>query len=655
MVIAIAKSISEQRQERINALLAQSEGRFRRAIQNNLSQITDGRRFNRIERLIQQEQYEQAINESARIVAETVNAEFVRTYTVGGFEAADFVQRAIGLQVNFNQVNERAIGQLQQETQRLITRFTEQQRQATAQALQAALPSLTEGLRVGVNPRETARAFRDSIGLTPNQEEWVRNYRRALEQNSARSLQYELRDRRFDSTTQNAIDRGEPLSQTVIDRNVQRYRERAIKYRSEVIARTESLRSLNLGLREGFQQQIDNGNLNANQLQRKWVTARDERVRDSHSPMNGQLRPWNEPFVSGAGVTLLHPGDPNAPGRETIQCRCIATTRIDRTREQEQQARSQAQAGARRQPRQGLPSSQQRQALGAGYITAGEDGEQAMANIQDAFQAIDDPGFAARRERVESFLKRENITYVVGDRVGGQNLTFQNQVDWVNRTSQRLSPRQREAMIRDWRAANSTPGGRLKASIHVEQALGLVEQDLDDFDFDEVFKAVAYNAPKGRASGYTRFTDRNITLNPTHSRDISRARTSLEPQRSRIQSARPTRANTRTGSLAGTDFGLEMDVTTFIHETGHQVDRAAREKGLNLFEDMMEEQRGKPPSQFRANRRFAITEYAQSNNEELFAETFTAYMIDPDGLRAYSQEAFEAMDRTFVEVLGDWR
>jgi len=53
-----------------------------------------------------------------------------------------------------------------------------------------------------------------------------------------------------------------------------------------------------------------------------WITSRDHRVRASHATMDGQCQPIAAAFVTGAGVRLLHPGDPNGPPEEIVNCRC---------------------------------------------------------------------------------------------------------------------------------------------------------------------------------------------------------------------------------------------------------------------------------------------------------------------------------------------
>lgn len=59
-----------------------------------------------------------------------------------------------------------------------------------------------------------------------------------------------------------------------------------------------------------------------------WRTRRDTRVRPSHYALEGAQAALDEPFVSGAGVQIWHPGDPMAPLSETAGCRCRLSYRL---------------------------------------------------------------------------------------------------------------------------------------------------------------------------------------------------------------------------------------------------------------------------------------------------------------------------------------
>src|SRR5262245_49756804 len=55
-----------------------------------------------------------------------------------------------------------------------------------------------------------------------------------------------------------------------------------------------------------------------------WRTMKDERVRDSHVPMEGVSRPAGTPFMV-AGTPMLYPGQPVGPPENWINCRCRLT------------------------------------------------------------------------------------------------------------------------------------------------------------------------------------------------------------------------------------------------------------------------------------------------------------------------------------------
>ena len=184
--------------------------------------------------------------------------------------------------------------------------------------------AVADSLNKGENPRQTARAFRDSIGLTQKQERAVQNFRRALEESPGDALSRQLRDRRFDGTVRRAADQGAGLTEEQIDRMTERYRARMLKHRSEVIARTESLRGLSEGRAAAREQLIESGELRAEQIRRRWITANDERLRADHRAIP-RLNPNgvgpNEPFETPLGP-LRYPRDPQGVAANTVQCRC---------------------------------------------------------------------------------------------------------------------------------------------------------------------------------------------------------------------------------------------------------------------------------------------------------------------------------------------
>jgi len=186
------------------------------------------------------------------------------------------------------------------------------------------------GLSGGVNPLDIARDIKVSIGLTKRQNGWVENYRSYLENLDPSALRLTLRDRRFDSTVRRAIANGEPLSKDYIDRLVERYSEKALKYRSETIARTEALKAVHAGQKKLFDKYVQSGLLDRNQVRRFWHTSGDLKVREAHflvPQMNPEGVSLDEPFKTPLGP-LMYPGDPDGSPSNIINCRCVVFNRI---------------------------------------------------------------------------------------------------------------------------------------------------------------------------------------------------------------------------------------------------------------------------------------------------------------------------------------
>lgn len=307
-------------QSRIESLIAAAEAQFQAEFLAALASIRDSINLDALATLLEQGRFAEAF-EVVGLAAGRLGIVYAEQFVAAGIDTGNFLTAEVGeVIIGFDQTNTRAVQAMRNNQLRLVTNFTEQQRRAT----QAAL---LDGIGRGENPREVARAFRESIGLTEQQERWVRNYERQLRDLDRGALARELRDRRFDPSVQRAIDRGEPLTRAQIDRMVDRYRQRALKLRSETIARTEGLRSVHEGVDEMYRQAIESGQLQGDQLIRTWNTAGDERVRTSHATMHQQTRLIGEPFSSGAGNLTLHPGSFGV-GMEDINCRCVVSTRI---------------------------------------------------------------------------------------------------------------------------------------------------------------------------------------------------------------------------------------------------------------------------------------------------------------------------------------
>jgi len=68
------------------------------------------------------------------------------------------------------------------------------------------------------------------------------------------------------------------------------------------------------------------------ELLKVWITMKDEKVRDTHQPMEGVAVPTKEPFMvptDGGSEPMMYPGDMSASIGNWINCRCVKRFKID--------------------------------------------------------------------------------------------------------------------------------------------------------------------------------------------------------------------------------------------------------------------------------------------------------------------------------------
>lgn len=238
------------------------------------------------------------------------------------------------LDVVFNVRNPRAEAWLKDHSSTLVKEIVADQQQMIREALRA-------GMEAGQNPRTvaldlvgridpvTGNREGGKIGLTASQEAWAREYRTELQTLDANSLERALRDKRFDRTVAKAIREGKPIPAATVQKMVTAYTNRALRYRAETIARTEALTSLHAAQIEAARQAIDAGQISEGAVTKKWRNSAGNRVRDTHRALGGQTVAFEAKFVSPSGAQLLYPGDPSAPARERVACRCWQEIEVD--------------------------------------------------------------------------------------------------------------------------------------------------------------------------------------------------------------------------------------------------------------------------------------------------------------------------------------
>lgn len=314
--------------QRLKDLLNRAEPNIARVFGRAARRIAGNLDLAALEKLLSEGKLEQALKLVEGVAEELAGASSI-WFIRAGQDTVKFLDNAGIGSIVFDQVNVRAVQQLRSNNLRLITEFTSEQRRATKLAL-------LDGVKRGLNPRDQARAFRASVGLAESQVQHVINYRRLVERagdvdftpaKQRESLTRALRDGRSDPSIERAIRNKKKLTKAQVDNMVDRYSKRYIAHRAVVIARTESLRAVHEGANEAYEQAFDRGVIKPTDLERNWDASGDGRVRDTHGSLDGQKKKWGEVWSTVNGK-LRYPGDPLAPALETIQCRCVLTTRI---------------------------------------------------------------------------------------------------------------------------------------------------------------------------------------------------------------------------------------------------------------------------------------------------------------------------------------
>lgn len=199
---------------------------------------------------------------------------------------------------------------------------------------------LVDGLARGQNPRQTALALVGKInprtrlreggliGLNPSQVQTLDKIYAGLRAGDGQAMRdylgYALRDKRFDGHVRRALEQGGSVPADAVDRIVTAYSNRALKYRADNLALTETNIALTRAKMDAFQQQIDAGKLEAGDVVKTWGRSISKEKRADHLAMVGQSVPFNQLFTLPDGTQCTGPHDPNLPAHHLVGCKCPA-------------------------------------------------------------------------------------------------------------------------------------------------------------------------------------------------------------------------------------------------------------------------------------------------------------------------------------------
>lgn len=178
----------------------------------------------------------------------------------------------------------------------------------------------------------TGRRSGGMVGLPIQMSEWVESAREQLLSGDRAAMRAYLTRKLRDTAFDKFITPGKALTVEQANRVARAYSERLLQSYAKQLAQTYAQQAYNAGRNHAIQQLLDNGTITQDQVQKKWRTMRDERVRHSHATMNNQRVGFTEPFISGLGGLLMYPGDTSlgASDADIYNCRCSSEYTISR-------------------------------------------------------------------------------------------------------------------------------------------------------------------------------------------------------------------------------------------------------------------------------------------------------------------------------------
>ena len=209
----------------------------------------------------------------------------------------------VGITPRLDLVNRRAVEWAQQRSAELITNNVEQEMR---DAIRRAVVESVSG--TGLTVRDVARRLRDEeLGLTRQQQQAVSTFRAKLTD--------QLAERHPRWSTDRLAEE--------VNRKAGRYSDALLRYRSEVIARTEVVRAESEGQLTLWKEAEAQGLLDPDRTVRVWLTTPDDRLdTELCEPMDGEETPLDEPWILPDGRAAM------VPQASHPQCRCSAALRF---------------------------------------------------------------------------------------------------------------------------------------------------------------------------------------------------------------------------------------------------------------------------------------------------------------------------------------
>lgn len=306
--------------ERVTILLDQAHGTLRKGYLNWIKKATTKGVLEGVAASMQVSNIERVLR-----IADTFATEYANllgnSFVVIANKEADVVTDRLAAMAkageNLDLTDQRLMQLLNRNKTNLTINLTRQQRDAIRTAL-------ITGLQRGETSDQIAKRFRNSLGLSITQQRALDGYQRSLEQTSRSALSYALRNPKFDSAVERAIDENDVLTARQIERMVGAYAMNLRTARAETIAATESLKLVNQARNLAVRQVAERSGLTPSRGRKRWLATSSADPRSDHAAMVGEEVAMDEPFRLPGGVRMMYPGDTSmgAGARHVINCKC---------------------------------------------------------------------------------------------------------------------------------------------------------------------------------------------------------------------------------------------------------------------------------------------------------------------------------------------
>lgn len=231
----------------------------------------------------------------------TVTAQGVE---VGGGAGQKLMPTVVRPNITFDSSNPRVAAFINARTANLV-------KEIDASSKNAIKRVIARSSQEGLSSRNAAKLVQNVIGLDSGRAEHVMNFQFKLQaaKDEGRFVSTLTPKQRKLLSAEIRLNPGS-LSQKQIDKFVSNYADRKLVESSKLIARTESLSSVNHGHMEIWRQATDKGVIPANRARKEWIIDAGTAC-EICEPIQGQRVKLNETFDSAVGPLDAPPAHPN--------------------------------------------------------------------------------------------------------------------------------------------------------------------------------------------------------------------------------------------------------------------------------------------------------------------------------------------------------